>query len=320
MISFVRCLVAEQDQGPIGWIKVQFITDQGELAEALSDLLSRFVSNGIAVESVTEFNAFTQENIPTGKMAVSGYLPMDEHIEQTRQKLEEALWHMGQISPLPEPTFTEVRYQDWMAAWKKHYSPIPVGEKLLVLPAWQDPKPGEPRTVVRINPAMAFGTGTHPTTQLIMTLLEKYVQPGQPLLDIGCGSGILSIAALKLGATHAVAVDVDGAAVVSTKENAGLNDIPAEALEIGKGSVEEVLTGRYSYQEAPLVLVNILAPIILRLFDDGLADLASPGGALLLSGILEHQEEEIRQKAQYGFTYLERCSQGDWISLAFQKA
>ena len=313
--------MAERDQGPIRWVKVQFITDQGELAEALSDLLGRFASNGVAVESVTEFNAHTQENVPTGKLAVSGYLPMDEQIEQTRQKLEEALWHMGQITPLPKPAFIEVRDQDWMAAWKKYYTPIPVGEKLLILPAWQDPKPGERRTVVHINPAMAFGTGTHPTTQLIMTLLEKYVQPGQPLLDIGCGSGILSIAALKLGATHAVAVDVDGAAVVSTKENAGLNDIPAEALEIGKGSVEEVLTGRYAYQEAPLVLVNILAPIILRLFDDGLADLVSPGGTLLLSGILEHQEEEMRQKAEkYGFTFLERTDQGDWISMAFHKA
>ena len=313
--------MAEPNQGPIRWIKVQFTTNQGELAEALADLLGRFVSNGVAVESVTELDTHTQENIPTGKLAVSGYLPMDEHIEQTRQKLDEALWYMGRISPLPKPTFTEVRDQDWMAAWKKHYTPIPVGEKLLILPAWQDPKPGEPRTVIRINPAMAFGTGTHPTTQLIMILLEKYVRPGQPLLDIGCGSGILSIAALKMGATHAVAVDVDGAAVVSTKENAALNDIPAEALEIGKGSVEEVLTGRYSYQEAPLVLVNILAPIILRLFDDGLARLVSPGGTLLLSGILEHQEQKLRQKAeQNGFTYLERCSQGDWICMGFHKA
>lgn len=313
--------MADHNEGPIRWIKVQFNTEDGELAEALADVLGRFVSNGVAVESVTEFDAHIHENVPTGKLAVSGYIPVDDHIEDTRQKLAEALWFMGRITPLPEPTFTDIRDQDWMAAWKKHYTPIAVGEKLLILPAWQEPRPDEPRTVIRINPAMAFGTGTHPTTQLIMGLLEKHVSPGQPLLDIGCGSGILSIAALKLGATHAVAVDVDGAAVVSTQENAALNDIPPEAFEVGKGSVEEVLTGRYSYKEAPFVLVNILAPIILRLFDDGLAKLVSTNGTLLLSGILEHQEEEMRLKAeQNGFIYLERCSQGDWISLAFHKA
>jgi ribosomal protein L11 methyltransferase len=313
-------LVADQPPETIRWIKVQFTVSDGELAEALSDLLGRFVSNGVAVEAVTEFDQHNQELIPTGKLSVSGYLPVDDHIEETRQKLEEALWHMGQIAQLPEPVYTEIHDQDWMAAWKKHYTPIAVGEKLLVLPAWQDPKANETRTIIRINPAMAFGTGTHPTTQLILTLLEEYVQPGEPLLDIGCGSGILSIAALKLGATHAVAVDVDRASVVSTKENADLNDLSAELLEIDKGSVAEVLSGRYSYQQAPLVLVNILAKIILRLFDDGLADLVSPGGTLLLSGILEHQEKEMRQKAeQYGFTFLERCSQGDWIGMAFKK-
>ncbi|QRN82203.1 50S ribosomal protein L11 methyltransferase [Chloroflexota bacterium] len=313
--------MADQNEAPIRWIKVQFITEDGELAEALADVIGRFASNGVAVESVTRFDEHTQENLPTGKLAVSGYIPMDEYIEETRQKLEEALWYMGRIAPLPEPTYTDIRDEDWMAAWKKHYTPINIGEKLLILPAWQEPKEGEQRTIIRINPAMAFGTGTHPTTQLIMTLLEDYVQPGQPLLDIGCGSGILSIAALKLGSTHAVAVDVDGAAVVSTQENAKLNDIPAEWLDIGKGSVEEVLTGRYSYQEAPLVLVNILAPIILRLFDVGLAQLVSPGGTLLLSGILEHQEEKMRQKAeQNGFKFLERTNQGDWISMAFRKA
>jgi len=313
--------VANQNESPIRWIKVQFITENGELAEALADVLGRFVSNGVAVESVTEFDEHTQEALPTGSLAVSGYIPVDEHIENTRQKLEEALWYMGRITALPEPTYTEVRDQDWMAAWKKHYTPVAVGERLLVLPAWQEPKEGEHRTIVRINPAMAFGTGTHPTTQLILILLEKYIQPGHPLLDIGCGSGILSIAALKLGATHAIAVDVDGAAVVSTQENASLNDIPADWLEIGKGSVEEVLTGRYSYQEAPLVLVNILAPIILRLFDDGLGKLVSPGGHLLLAGILKHQEEGIRQKAeQNGFTFLEVTDQGDWIGMAFIKA
>ena len=308
-----------EPEGPVRWIQVKFISD-AELAEALADVVGRFVSNGVVVESVTEFNAHTQENIPTGRVAVSGYIPVDAHLEATRQKMEEAFWHLGQIAPIPEPTYTPIRDQDWMAAWKQHYAPIPVGKNILILPAWQQPDQDEDRVLVRINPAMAFGTGTHPTTQLILVLLEKYIQPGQPLIDIGCGSGILSIAALKLGAAKVVAVDVDGAAVVSTLENAGLNGISTEVLETGKGSVEEVLTGRFSITQAPLVLVNILAPIILRLFDQDLADLVSPGGTLLLSGILDHQEAEMVAKAQEkGFKLLERISQADWVSLAFQK-
>ncbi|MDY6874058.1 MAG: 50S ribosomal protein L11 methyltransferase [Chloroflexota bacterium] len=308
-----------EPQSPIRWLQVKFRTN-GELAEALAELLGRFVSNGVVMESVTEFDAHAQENNPTGLLDVSGYLPVDEHLEETRQKLEEALWHMSQIQPLPEPTYTPVQDEDWMAAWKSHYTPVLVGQNLLILPAWQPASRDETRTLIRINPAMAFGTGTHPTTQLILTLLEKYIQPGEPLIDIGCGSGILSIAALKLGASHALAVDVSNAAVLSTMENAGLNGLSPVELETGKGSVEEILTDRYSMMEAPLVLVNILAPIILRLFDDGLAGLVAPGGTLLLSGLLEHQEAEVIQRCEAeGFTFLERETQADWVSLAMKK-
>ncbi|MCB2210232.1 50S ribosomal protein L11 methyltransferase [bacterium] len=306
-------------QSPIRWLQVKFRTN-GELAEALAELLARFVSNGVVVESVTEFDAHTQEHLPTGLLDVSGYLTVDEHIEETRQKLEEALWHMGQIQPLPEPTYTPIHNEDWMAAWKSHYTPIPVGENLLILPAWKPPAEYQSRTLIRINPAMAFGTGTHPTTQLILTLLEKHIQPDEPLIDVGCGSGILSIAALKLGASHALAVDVSNAAVLSTMENAGLNGFSPVDLETGKGSVEEILTDRYSTMEAPLVLVNILAPIILRLFGDGLAKLVSPGGTLLLSGLLDHQEADVLERCEAeGFTLLERLSQDDWVSLAVKK-
>jgi ribosomal protein L11 methyltransferase len=310
--------VAEKS-AQIHWIEVKIITN-GELAEALAEVLGRFVSNGVVVESVTQFNSHTQESEPTGDIAVFGYLAADEDWEIKRQKLTEALWHMRQIADFPEPVYTPIHDQDWMAAWKQHYTPIPVGETLLIIPAWHQPAASEARTVVRINPAMAFGTGTHPTTQLILALLEIHFQPGFPLIDVGCGSGILSIAALKMGATHALAVDVDQQAVQSTLENAALNGIPGEQLETGKGSVEEILTGRFTLQSAPLVLVNILAPIILRLFDDGLANLVEDEGLLLLSGLLDHQETEVVAKAEAaGFTIINRRTDGDWVSLAAKK-
>ena len=167
---------------------------------------------------------------------------------------------------------------------------------------------------------MAFGTGTHPTTQLCLQLLEQHLKPGQPIIDVGCGSGILSIAAVKLGASHVLAVDVDRQAVVSTNENAEINDLPPCALETGVGSVTEILENQFSIQDAPLVLVNILAQIILNLFEKGLGKLVQGNGLLLLSGILDHQEQEVQRAAvRAGFILSDKLQDGDWVSLALHK-
>lgn len=304
----------------IRWIEIKITTD-GELAEALAEVLGRFVINGVVVETVTEFNPATQENEPTGEITVAGYLPVDENLEAKQRKLEEALWHLGQISPLPAAQFTPIKAKDWMEAWKAHYHPVKIGQSLLIMPAWKNPDADQTRLVVRINPAMAFGTGTHPTTQLCLQLLERHLTASQPVIDVGCGSGILSIAAWRMGAEPILAVDVDGQAVTSTLENAALNDIPSGILETGKGSVEEILTGRFTLLEAPLVLVNILAPIIIRLFENGLDNLVSKDGKLLLSGILNEQEPDVLQAAEdRGFVLIERLADKDWVSLALKNA
>ena len=300
------------------WIEVKIECDS-ELADALAEVLGRFVSHGVVVEALTRFNPETQENEPSGGLSVSGYLAADEELEANRQKLEEALWHLGQISPIPEPQYRPIKDENWMDAWKAHYQPVPIGQNLLILPAWVQPEKDEKRETIRINPAMAFGTGTHPTTQLCLQLLEKHIQPQINVIDIGCGSGILSIAALKLGAAHALAVDVDRQAVNATLENAGINDLAPGLLETGQGSVQEIREDHFAIQAAPLVLVNILATVILKLFNQSLADLVSPGGTLLLSGILAAQEAEVQQTAEAaGLTLMERLSEGDWVSLAFR--
>jgi ribosomal protein L11 methyltransferase len=307
-------LVADHEKD-VRWIEAKIACD-GELAEALAEVLGRFVSHGVVVESETRFNPKAQENEPTGGMVVYGYLPADHTLEDNRHKLEQALWHLGQISPLPPVQYRPIKDEDWMAAWKVHYQPIRIGETLLIMPAWKEPKAGETRRIVCINPAMAFGTGAHPTTQLCLRLMERHLTPGSSVIDVGCGSGILSIAALKLGAQHVLAVDLDSQAIASTLENAALNAIPPAQLESGQGSLAEILTGRFTLSQAPLVLVNILAPIIIRLFEQGLEKLVSPGGILLLSGILEDQEPGVLQAAEKaGFILLERLTDGDWVSL-----
>lgn len=298
------------------WLEVSMTIDP-ELAEAVSELFSRFVSNGVVVESGVTYNDAEDEGTPFGPAKVYGYLAVDDKIEETRQRLEESLWHLGQIQALPEPTYRVVQDEDWMAAWKQHYRPIQIGKRLLILPAWID-DPNQGRIAVKIDPSMAFGTGTHPTTQLCMELLESTVTPGQPVIDVGCGSGILSIGAVKLGAKYALAVDIDNAAIRSTKENAQANDV-LDKIETGLGSVTEVKEGKFSIKQAPLVLANILAPVIIRLFDAGLADLLSPGGKMVLSGILETQADDVVRAAEAkGLKRVDQRQITDWVAIVLE--
>jgi ribosomal protein L11 methyltransferase len=176
-----------------------------------------------------------------------------------------------------------------------------------------------PRIPVRIDPSMAFGTGTHPTTQLCLELVEKYVLPGQPVIDVGCGSGILSIAAVKVGASHALAVDIDNASVRSTRENAEANGV-SDSIETGLGSVDEVRNGQFTLRRSPVVLANILAPVIIRLFDAGLAELLSAPGTMVLSGILVEQAPAVVDAAEAkGLRFIEQIQQGDWVAIALEK-
>lgn len=301
--------------GEARWVEVS-LTVNGELAEAVAEVLDRFSSNGIVCESGVVYNDEEDEGTPVGPVKVYGYFPVDEYLEEKRQRLEEALWHLGQIQALPEVSYKTIEDEDWMASWKKHYRPIPIGKRLLVLPAWIE-HTDLSRVAVKIDPSMAFGTGTHPSTQLCLEMIEQHLQPGQAVIDVGCGSGILSIAALKMNASHALGVDIDSASVRSTRENAAANEVN---VEVGLGSVDEIREGKFSLRQAPFVLANILAPVIIRLFAAGLADLVEPGGRLVLAGILAEQAGGVRQSAEeHGLHFVETRSQGDWVALLLEK-
>ena len=306
------------------WLEVSLLVD-GELAEAVADVLARFAPNGVVTESTAiKFNDEEDEGGPVGPINVRAYLEYNNQIEETRQKLEEALFYLGMIQPIPAPAYRQIADQNWMEAWKQNYKPIPIGKRLMIVPAWMEaPEPG--RIPIRIDPGMAFGTGTHPTTQLCLELIEKSMLDLRDsnneyrMIDVGCGSGILSIGALKLGAARALGVDIDIESVRNSRENADKNDIGAEFI-IGQGSVAEVKAGQFAFASAPLVVVNILAPIIIRLFDAGLADLVQPGGTIILSGILAEQAEKVVEAAQAkGLRMSDKRQMGDWVALACQR-
>jgi len=319
------------------WLEAS-LNVSGELAESVAEVFARFAPSGVVTEQGVRYSNMDDEGTPIETVTVRAYLPVDEHLEETRHKLEAALFYLGMIQPLPAPIYTSIDDQNWMEAWKEHYQPILIGRRLIIVPTWLD-SPNPDRITIRIDPGMAFGTGTHPTTQLCLEMIEaifdqapilnrksqiinsrpSLVANQSSLIDIGCGSGILSIAALKLGANSSLGVDIDETAIAVSKANAAVNGIAAEQFILGIGSVKEVLGGKFDIRCAPLVLVNILAPVIIRLFDEGLADLVTPGGILILSGILEEQVEAVLSAASaHGMEQSEKKEKEDWVALTCQ--
>lgn len=208
------------------------------------------------------------------------------------------------------PTVEHIVGDDWRERWKALFHTTRVGERLVVRPSWESHEEREGDLVIVLDPGQAFGTGTHETTRLVMRELEARVKGGEDVLDVGCGSGILGIAALKLGAARVVAVDVDPIAVRVTDENAEINGV---AIEASTTPIEEV-PGRY-----PIVLANIRSPILIPMTAALVAHL-SPGGVLVLSGLLAEEEGEIRAVYDAHLTFDGVRRDGDWIALSYRSA
>ena len=303
----------------MNWLEVS-LTVNGELAESVADVFARFAPNGVMTEQGVKFLDEEDEGTATGPITVRAYLEVNDQLEETRQKLEESLFYLGMITPVPTPAYKQIADQNWMEAWKQHYKPILIGQRLLILPAWlESPEPN--RIPIKIDPGMAFGTGTHPTTQLCLELMEVSTDncPLITVIDVGCGSGILSIAALKLGAKTVLGVDIDIESVKNSRENADTNGV-GEELMLGQGSVTEILAGNFQFKSAPLVVANILGPILIRLFDAGLADLVESNGEIILSGILAHQAESVIEAAQAkGLKRNDQRQIGDWVAISLKR-
>lgn len=305
------------------WLEVSLVVD-GEMAEAVAEVLSRYVPGGVVVESTAISPELEGEGHPVGPLVVRGYLPQDEQLEEKREEIERGLYFLGRIHPLPEAQFTPIDEVDWSQSWKQNFRPVAVGERLIIVPSWLE-SPDESRIPIRLDPGMAFGTGTHPTTQLCLEFLETRILRESgffelDILDIGCGSGILSIAALKLGASRAFGVDTDPDSIPIAEENAANNDV-AEQANFAVGSVAAVKEGVFPVRQAPLVVANILAHILIDLFDAGLGDLVAPQGELILSGILEEQLAEMHSAVQqHGFHIVEKRQIKDWVALRVKAA
>jgi ribosomal protein L11 methyltransferase len=284
------------------WVEVR-VKVKSETVEAVSEVFSRYVHQGVAIETAPEDEG-------NDRVVVRGYIAKDERLWSTKRSLEEALWHLQQIDPsIPSPTFEEIEEEDWSEAWKAHMDVFRVGERTVIQPSWRPYKPQADDVVIVLDPGMAFGSGLHPTTQMCLTAVEDLVEPGMDVLDLGTGSGILSIAAAKLGADRVLAVDNDPVAVRVARKNAAQNGVD-ERVYVVEGSLEDV------DDQYDVVLVNILARVIEGMLEEGLARSVRPDGHVILAGIVEDQEQDVASALEpNGLSVVRRMQIDDWVGL-----
>ncbi len=281
------------------WLEVSLEVDP-ETAEAVSELFYRFGETAVEIP-------------PDGfPVTVKLYLPYGP-LERLKP-LNQALWHLGQLRPIPEPQVRELEEKDWVEAWKAHFQPQHIGRRLVVCPSWWRYTPSEDEVVITLDPGAAFGTGLHPTTRMCLEALEERIFPGARVLDLGTGSGILAIAAAKLGAGQVLALDVDPLATEVAQGNVLANGVEG-VVEVRAGSLEEAQGSRFN-----LILVNIRGHTIIALVEAGLPDLLEPKGYIVAGGILASEEEKVVASFQEHGLKVEGGSQReDWKTILATK-
>ena len=306
------------------WLEVTVETTDKEM-DTLAARLTMNGAEGLVLESESDFQTFLEQNRQywdyvddtllermKGVARVKFYVTDDE---TGREQMAQAL--AGIEAPV---STTVMKEEDWAYGWQKYYQPMAVGERVYIVPEWERGKyVPQGRTAVYLNPGLTFGTGSHASTQLCLTLLEKYLRPGDAVLDLGCGSGILSIAAKNLGAERALGVDIDPKSVDVAYENAALNGIGPSAYTVRAGDVlcdkklaEELgRTGPYR-----LVLANIVADVIIPLSAQAKGYLA-PEGVFICSGVIDTRADEVEGALKKnGLRLLERVERDGWCAMA----
>ena len=302
------------------WTQIKVKVKLERLDEAVA--VMNMVSNYLQIEDYSDIDLKTcygdliDEAILNADKTVayvSVYLPIDGGVADTLVFLRE---RFGALNPEAEIMVSGVNEEDWANSWKAYYKPIKIGERIVIVPAWEKYSAKEGEIIVRMDPGMAFGTGTHETTRLVIKLLEKYIKNGMRVADVGCGSGILAICASKLGAGECKAYDIDPVAVKVANENikdSGLTNVTCEVSDL----LKQVDKSGGSYD---VICANIVADIIIRMMPD-VGALMDENSVILASGIIvERSEDVINGFEEHGFKIVERIDENGWCALAVQKA
>lgn len=301
------------------WIEVRVIT-KSEALEPVSGIFYGLDCKGVAIEDPNDILEreqgpltwdFADINVleHKGKVAVvKAYFSEEDNIDEILKYINEKmneLKELGIDTGVAKVESEKMFEEDWANNWKKYYKPTKVGEKIVVKPIWEEYDTQGEELVVELDPGMAFGTGTHETTRMCIQSLEKYVKEDSTVFDVGCGSGILAIAAAKLGSKMAVGVDLDPVAVESAKENVGCNNL--ENIQILYGNLVEVIDGK-----ADIVVANIIAEVICILTED-VKRVLKDNGYFITSGIIHDRVDMVTKKLEEtGFEVIEINKDGEW--------
>ena len=321
----------------MAWLECS-VEVEAEAVESVSELMAQYGYNGgVAVDQPIIHGADgpDYQYDLTKPVTVRTWIPVDAQSEEVRAKLAQALWYLGQLRQVGPLKIAQLEEQVWAEAWKRHYTVQRIGKRSVIVPSWHeyDPKPDD--IVLRLDPGMAFGTGLHPTTRMCCVFLEEYMAPDTRVMDLGCGSGILAIAAAHLGAREIIAIDTDGIAVDATRINAEANGV-AGTMKIIEGSLGNGnQLGHWLSWDAPevpvgvaidpasaqcdVIAANLIAKVLVFLAHDLYVAL-KPGALLISSGIIADREDEVSIAfAAAGLERIDRRSEGDWVALVHRR-
>ena len=309
----------EQDS----WTEIAVTVDTKDIDTA-GDIANMVVPYGIYIE---DYSALEEETMQIAHIDLieESLLEKDRtkgiihvYINPEENPLESTSFIAERLNALGikhEITISDCKVEDWQNNWKQYFHPMPIGKKLLIRPVWEDNYDAGDRKVLDIEPGLAFGSGSHPTTQLCLETLENYITPDSTVLDIGCGSGILSIAALLLGARSAFGVDIDSLAVKTAKANALQNGFGDDKFTVVQGNLSDKVNGKFN-----VVVANIVADIIME-FNKTVGDFLTDDGVYITGGIIESREDEVLFSfVQNGFEVTDRFENNGWLVFVLKKA
>ncbi|WP_339324059.1 50S ribosomal protein L11 methyltransferase [Paenibacillus sp. FSL W8-0194] len=309
-----------------------------EAVEMISNFLHEAGAGGVSIEESGSLNkkrdtSYGQwyevplNDIPEGQAEIKGYFSEESKVEDILEEVKHRIEGLREFEIDPGDVRYEIKTvneDDWATAWKQYFKPLRVSDRLTIKPTWEEYEPEhEAEKIIELDPGMAFGTGTHPTTALCLRTLEKVIKGGEEVIDVGTGSGILSIGSVLLGAKHVLALDLDPVAVSSARENTALNGMERQ-ITVKESDLLGLLSGGNGSElgitlPVDIVVANILAEIIL-LFIDDVYQALKPGGVYIASGIYKNKVEIVQQALEdSGFAIEDVCRDEDWVAFVARK-